>query len=114
MAAPDRRAGHGRRFPYASHFHAEMMRFEKNGHTVRVQHGFQGVRDLLAYSFLYGKALRKEPHQAGQLGDPDDVLVSDIPHIRLAIKWQGMVFTQSKKRDGALYHLADATVRFAM
>jgi hypothetical protein len=65
MAAPDSRAGHGRCFPYPSHFHAEMMSFKKNGHTVWVQHGFQGVRDLLTDPFLYGKALRKKPYQAG-------------------------------------------------
>jgi hypothetical protein len=34
-----------------------MMRFEKNGHAMRVQHGFQGVCDLLADAFLNGKPL---------------------------------------------------------
>src|SRR5258705_8745791 len=114
MAAPDCRAGHGCRFPYPAHFHAEMMSFKKNGHTVWVQHDLQGVRDLLADPLLDGKALRKEPYQAFQLGDADDVFVSDVTHIRLAVKGKGVMFTERKEGDGSFHYLADTTVRFAM
>lgn len=41
-----------------------------------MQHGFQRVCDLLTDPLLYGKALGKEPHQAGQLGNGDGIFVS--------------------------------------
>src|SRR5215211_3505728 len=113
MTAPDRCAGRWRGLAHPAHLHAEMVRFQKNSDPVRMQHGLQRVGDLLADPLLYGEALRKEPHQAGQLRDADDIFMSDIAHIRLAVKGESMVFTQSKERDRSFYDLADAAVRFA-
>src|SRR5918995_5355286 len=39
--------------------------------------------------------------------------MSNVAHIRLAIKGKGMVLTKRKKRNGSLDHLADTTIRFA-
>src|SRR5574341_84381 len=113
MAAPDSGAGHRRCFAYSSHFHTEMMSLKKNGYAMGVKHGFQCIRNLLTDPLLYRKALGKEPHEAGQLGDADDVLMSNVTNISLAVKWKGVVFTKRKKGDGSLYNLAEATVRFA-
>src|SRR5258706_15851490 len=102
VAAPDGGARHWCCFPHASHLHAKMMSFKKNCYTMWVQHRFQSICDLLTNPLLYSKALRKEPHQAGKLGDTDDVFVSDVTYVSLAVKWKGMVFTERKKWDGSL------------
>lgn len=83
-----------------------MMSFKINSHTMWMQHGLQGIGDLLADPLLHGEALRKEPHQAGQLGNTDDVFVCNIAYIRPAMERKGMVFTQCKERDGTLHYLA--------
>jgi hypothetical protein len=60
----------------------------------------------VADSFLYCETLRKEPYEAGELRNTNDVLVSNVTDIGLAIKGKGMVFTKCKKRDGPFYDLA--------
>ena len=79
---------------------------------MRVQHGLQCIRDLLADPFLYGKTPGEQPHQAGELGNANDVLVSDVTNISRAIEWKRVVFAQSKEADRALDNLADPAVRF--
>ena len=47
-----------------------MMGFEKNGNSVRVQHGFESICDLLADALLHRKSFRKKAHHAGALSGP--------------------------------------------
>lgn len=114
VAAPDSSAGYGRCFPHSAHFHAEMMRFEEDGYTMRMEHGFQSVRNLLTDAFLYGETLGKESHQAGQLGNADDIFMGNVAHIRLAVKRKRMMLTKRKEGDRSFYDLAAVTVRLAM
>ena len=73
MAAPDCRAGGGRRFPHAAHLHTQVVSLQQNGHSVRMQHGFHGIRDLLPDPLLHREAFGEKPHQAGKFGDADDI-----------------------------------------
>jgi hypothetical protein len=61
---------------------------------------------------LHCEALGEQAHQACELGNTDDLLVSDVSHVRLPVKWQCMVLTEPKKLDQPLNHLTQAAVRF--
>src|SRR5215216_4302473 len=78
MAPPDCGARHRRGFAHPAHFHAEMVSLQKNGNAVGMQHRFERVCDLLADPLLDRKALRKKPHQASELGNPDDIFVRNV------------------------------------
>ncbi len=66
---------------HAAHFRAEMMRFQIDGDSVRLEHRLQGVGDLLTDAFLHRNALGKQAHQSRQLGNADDVLVRYVAHV---------------------------------
>src|SRR5512147_2587997 len=88
-----------------------MMSLEEYRHPVRVQHSFQCVRNLLTDPLLDGKALGEETDHAGQLGDADDVFVSNVPYISVAVKRKGMMFAERVEGNGSLQNLAEMAVR---
>src|SRR5689334_25242 len=114
MTTPDGCARDGSRFAYAAHFHAHMMRFQINSDTMWMQHGFQRIRDLLTDPLLNRKAFRKESHETRQLGDANDVFMSDVSDIGFSIKRKGMMFTQRKKWNRSFHHLAQAAIRITV
>src|SRR5512141_2264746 len=113
MSAPDGCARERSCFAYAAHFHAQMMRFQENRHTMWMQHRFQCVCNLLTDSLLHRKSFCKEAHQTGQLGNSDNVLMRNVAHISPAVKRKSMVLTQREKRDGSFQYLAETTVGVA-
>src|SRR6266487_855185 len=100
-----------RHLAHAAHLRAEVMGFEVDGNSMRLEHRLQGIDDLLPDAFLYSKALGKQAHEPGELGDADDVLMCDIAHVGMTMKRQRMVLTERKKVDRSLNHLAQTTVR---
>src|SRR5258708_22734965 len=65
---------------YAPHLRAEVMGFEVDGNPVRLEHRLQSIGDLLPDALLYSKALGKQAHEPGELGETDDVLMADTTH----------------------------------
>ena len=90
------------------------MSFKINGHTVRVQHCFQCIRNLLTDPLLHGEAFGEDPNQAGQFGNADDVLMGYVSYIGLPEERQGMVFAKRKKWDWPFNNLTQAAVRLAV
>ena len=68
------------------------------------------VPGVLPYPFLYRKALDKKAHQACELGDANDLLMSDVTDIGASVKRQGVVLAEPKKLDLVLNHLAQAAI----
>ena len=54
----------------------------------------------MANPFLDCKTFRKEPHQAGELGNTNDVFVSNITNIGYVIKGKSMVLAKRKNGMG--------------
>ncbi len=121
MAAPDGGAGDRRCLAYAAHLHAQVVGFQVDGHAVGVQHGLQRIGDLLPDPLLDREAPRKEPHQAGQLGNADDVLVGDVTDIgradrrerrgarRASKKGIGPSSTWLRRQSGSPWHSVSKT-----
>jgi len=78
---------------------------------VRMQHGFQSIRNLMADPFLYSKAFGEKPYHPGKLGNSDDVFMSNVTNVRHAVEGKGMVFTQGIKRNRSLNYLAEPAIR---
>jgi hypothetical protein len=57
MAAPHRGTRLWRGLSHPTHFHAEVIGFQEHSHSMRVQHRFESIRDLMTDPFLYGKTL---------------------------------------------------------
>src|SRR6185437_2473469 len=60
---------------------------------------------------LHREPAGEQPHQPGQLGQAQDVLMRDVADICLAEKRQAVVLAQREERDRPLHHLADPAVR---
>jgi len=69
-----------------------LMGFEIDGNSVRLEHRFQGIGDLLPDVFLHRKALREQAHEAGELGNADDMLMRDVAYVGMPMKGQRVVF----------------------
>src|SRR5712691_3984661 len=64
-------------FADAAHLGAEMNRLEVDGDAMGLQDAGEGLRNLSTHALLDGEPPGEETHQAGELGDADDVLVGD-------------------------------------
>src|SRR5438105_4574929 len=65
---PERGAGKWRDLAHPPHLRAEVMGFEIDGNSVRLEHRFQGIGDLLPDALLHRKALGKQAHESSELG----------------------------------------------
>src|SRR5436309_3520136 len=110
LTPPHRGASQRCRLFHTSHLHTEVVSFHVHRHTVRLKHSSEGVCNLPPQPLLHRKALRKQPDQPRDLGNSDDMLVSDISDISKPVKRQRVVLTERKKRDGAFNDLAQAAV----
>ena len=54
----------------------------------------QCVGELLADPLLHGEPAREQPHQPGQLGQPQDVLVRDVPDVGPAEERQAVMLSE--------------------
>src|SRR5437763_10659389 len=113
LTPPESGASERRNFADAAHLGTEVMGLEIDGDAVRREHRFQGIGDLLADAFLDGKALGKQAHEPGELGNANDVLVRDVSDVGMPMKRERVVLTQTKKVDGSLDHLAQPAIRTA-
>src|SRR5260221_9149300 len=96
---PERGARQRHDLAYAPHLRAEVMGFEVDGDPVRLQHRLQGIGDLLPDALLYSKALGKQAHEPGELGDTDDVLMRDVAHEGKSENRHRIVLTKRKEVD---------------
>ena len=87
---------------------------EVDGDAVRLQDPRERLGDLFANPLLDGEPPSEEPHEAGQLGDADDVLVGDVADVRVAEERKGMVLAERIKGNGPFNHLADLAVGAAV
>src|SRR5947209_12383179 len=99
LASPEGGAGQWGRFSYSPHLSTKVMGFEIHGYTVGLKHRIQGISDLLPDPFLHRKTLGEQAHEAGELRNTDDVLMSDISDIGMTIKRERVVLTKGKKLD---------------
>src|SRR2546429_7644565 len=83
-------------------------------HAMRLEHAHELVRNLDPDALLDGEAAREDADQARELGDADDLLVRDVPDIRVAVEWQGVVLAEGIELDRPLDDLADSAVGPAM
>jgi hypothetical protein len=58
-----------------------MNSLEVYRHTVRLENPLQPVGKLPPETFLHREATREQPHQARELGQPEDVLVGDVADV---------------------------------
>src|SRR5881392_1653992 len=79
--------------------------------TMWLQQGIQCVGDLLPDTFLDGEAPGEKTHKAGELGNADDVFVSDIANIGMPKEWQRVMLTETKKVDRPFNDLAQTAIR---
>src|SRR4030067_1344151 len=93
-----------------THFHAEMMVLHVDRHTMRMKHVFQCVSNLMPDPFLDSEPFSKQPHQPGQLGDTDDILVGDIPDVGVTKERESGVLAQREEINWALNDLAEGTI----
>ena len=64
---PDGRAGHRCNLADPAHLGAKVMGLQVDGDAVRLEHGLQGICNLLADSLLNRKSFAKQTHEARQL-----------------------------------------------
>src|SRR2546423_15717556 len=86
------------------------MCFEIYGDAVRLKRRIQGIGDLLPGPFLYRKALGKQAYETRELGNANNVLVSDISYVGMPVKRECMVLTEREKLDRPLDQLAQTAV----
>src|SRR6266566_9186502 len=108
---PECGARQWRDLAHAPHLSAEVMGFEIDSDSMRLEHRVQRIGDLLPDALLYGKALGKQAHEPGELGNTNDVLMRDVAQVGMPVKRERMMLTERKKVDGSLNNLAQTTVR---
>src|SRR6266480_6075700 len=86
------------------------MSLKINGNTMRLQQGIQSVGDLLPDTLLDGEAPVEKTHKAGELGNANNVFVSNIADIGVPVKRQRVVLTETKKVDWPLNDLAQTAI----
>lgn len=82
------------------------MRLKMHRDPMWLEHGSKGVDNLFTQAFLHGKTPSKQPHEADEFGNTFNVLVEDVSDMGMAMKRKRMMFTEGKKRDRPLDHLA--------
>src|SRR5260370_8019339 len=107
---PRRRLG----FADAAHLGPEMNRLEVHGDAMGLQDAREGPRDLATTRVLDGEPPGEEAHQAGELGDADDVLVGDVAEVGVAEKRKGVVLAERVKGDRAFHYLTEIAVGTAI
>lgn len=110
-APPVGGAGAGFDLPDAPHLRTQMHRFQVDRNAVRQQDLLQRFGELAADALLHREAAGEQPHQSGQLGQAEDVLVGDVADVRLAEERQSVVLAEGEERDGSFDDLADPAVR---
>src|SRR5665811_2098208 len=65
-------------------------------------------------SFLHAEALRDDANKPGQLADPDDLLMGDVPDVGPAEERQDVVLAQGEERNRPFYDLGQLAVGSAM
>src|SRR2546425_7799209 len=98
----------------ASHLRAEVHCVEVHSDAVGLQHTHKLVRDLNSDALLNGEAPREYAHQAGELGDADDLLVRDVADEGVAVERQRVVLAKRVELDRPLDDLTDVAVRAAV
>ncbi len=91
-----------------------MHRVEVHSDAVVLQHAHELIRDLHSDALLNSEAPREHPHQAGQLGDADDLFVRDVGDEGVAVERQRVVLAKRVELDWPLDDLADVAVRSAV
>ena len=86
------------------------MSVQVHRYTMRLEHCVKSICNLLPQPFLHSKALCKQSHKPGELGNADDMLVRDISDRGMPVKGQSVVLTEREKRDRPFNHLAQAAV----
>src|SRR6266446_1220500 len=94
----------------AAHLGAEVNRVEVDGNTVGLQDARESLRDFTPEPFLNGKTPSEEPHQPGELGDADDVLVGDVAQVGVTEKREGVMLAERIEGNRAFDDLADLAV----
>ena len=79
-----------------------MRRLEPDGDAARAGEFPEPVRDLLGHPLLHGEAARVEPHEAGELGDAEDLVAGDIADVGAPVEGQRVMLAQRVEADGAL------------
>src|SRR5262245_43765493 len=90
-----------------------MARLQVDRDAMRRKHGLEGGGDLVAHTLLYREAASEYPHQAGELGDANDVLVGDIANIGPPEEGQCVVLAERVELDRPLDDLAQMAVGLA-
>ncbi|GGL16731.1 hypothetical protein GCM10010094_91950 [Streptomyces flaveus] len=93
---------------------AQMHRFQVDRDAVWQQDLLQRFGELVADALLHREAAGEQPHQSGQLGQAEDVLVCDVADVRLAEERQSVMLTEGEERDRSFDDLADPAVRTAV
>jgi hypothetical protein len=96
---------------YSAHLSAEVYSFQVHSHPVRLEVLDQPISDLLANSLLDREASRKEAHQSRELGQSNDVLMSDVGDVGDPLERQSVMFAESDERNRPFDDLADLAVR---
>ena len=113
-AAVGARPGHRIVLADAAHLRAQVVGLEVDGDAVGLEHRHQPVGDLVGHPLLHAEPPRRDPDQPGQLADPDDLLVGDVPDVRPPEERQDVVLAQGEERDRPLDDLRQLAVGAAV
>ena len=84
---------------HAAHHHAEVLGFHDNSDTLRLQHRFQRIADLLCEAFLGLEPAGEHVDDPWNLAEADDVLVRHVPHMHLADEGKEMMLAEAVAFD---------------
>src|SRR3979411_2493610 len=90
VPAPECRPRGGLGLSHAAHLGAQVNRLEVDGNAVGLQAAGERLGDLAADSLRNGEPPSEEPYQPRELGDADDVLVSDVAQVGVAEEGEGV------------------------
>ena len=110
VASIGARPGHRIVLADAAHLRAQVMGLEVHRDAVWLEHRHQPVGDLVGHPLLHAEPPRRHPDQPGQLADPDDLLVGDVPDVRPPEERQHVVLAQREERDRPLDDLRQLAV----
>src|SRR5713226_10046852 len=100
-------------FPHSSHLRAQVQRVQVHRDTMRLQDAHQLIGDLDPDPLLDGEAPGEDSHEPGQLGDADDLLVSDVADVCVPVERERVMLAEREEFDGAFDRLRNAAVRAA-
>src|SRR2546430_11581958 len=107
LATPDGGARLRLHLANTAHLRAEVVCFEVHGDAVGMHERVERIRDLVPHSLLHREPSGPEADEPGQLGDPDDLFVSDVADIRVANEGQRVMLAEGDKWDWPLHDLVD-------